>query len=293
LSDSDALSPAVVQSAASVAALVTDELPDQSTGQIVRNLVNNTLHAQGYKTLEHSYTVPLPEVYDPALVNCDTELVTLAQGIKRAGSARLCLYGPPGTGKTAYAQWLALELDTPLIVKRASDLISMFLGQTEKLIAAAFAQARDERAVLLIDEVDSFLQDRRQARASWDVSMVNEMLTQLESFGGIFIASTNLMDNLDQAVLRRFDLKLRFDYLRAAQIDELARRHCQQLELGGLSGEDLAALKFLTNLTPGDFATVARLHRLAPFQSTSAFVKALGAECAVKEGTQRAIGFIH
>lgn len=293
LSQSDALSPAVAQRAASVASLVADELPEQSAGNIVRNLVNRTLQAQGYKTLDYSNTSALPQLYDPALLNCDSELTTLAQGIKRAGSARLCFYGPPGTGKTAYAQWLAQELDTPLIVKRASDLISMFIGQTEKLIAAAFIQARDEKAVLLIDEVDSFLQDRRQARASWDISMVNEMLTQLESFEGIFIASTNLMDNLDQAVLRRFDLKLRFNYLGTEQAVELTERYCRQLKLGRPTNTELATIATLRNLTPGDFATVGRQHKFSPFNGAKAFVAALLAECDIKEGPAKAIGFIH
>ena len=48
--------------------------------------------------------------------------------------------------------------------------------------------------MLLLDEVDSFLQDRRQARQSWEVTLVNEMLTQMETFHGIFIASTNRLD---------------------------------------------------------------------------------------------------
>ena len=57
----------------------------------------------------------------------------------------------------------------------------------------------------------------RQDR-SWEVTGVNEMLTQMESFAGIFIASTNLRDNLDQAALRRFDLKIKFDFLLAPAV---------------------------------------------------------------------------
>ncbi|MBW6608203.1 ATP-binding protein, partial [Salmonella enterica subsp. enterica serovar Weltevreden] len=81
----------------------------------------------------------------------------------------------------------------------------------------AFRKAQNDGAVLLIDEVDSFLQDRRGAQHNWEVSEVNEMLTQMESFSGVFVASTNLMEGLDQAALRRFDLKVKFDYLRADQ----------------------------------------------------------------------------
>ncbi len=83
----------------------------------------------------------------------------------------------------------------------------------------------------MIDEVDSFLSDRRAAQRSWEVSMINEMLTQMESFSGIFIASTNLMDGLDQAALRRFDLKAKFDFLSDEQVWKLFVRHCRKLGL--------------------------------------------------------------
>jgi transitional endoplasmic reticulum ATPase len=93
-------------------------------------------------------------------------------------------------------------------------LLGAYVGENEQRIAAAFREAEQENAVLLLDEVDSFLQDRRQARQSWEVTLVNEMLTQMESFNGIFIASTNRLDGLDQATLRRFDLKMKFGYLK-------------------------------------------------------------------------------
>ncbi|SFV60837.1 ATPase, AAA family [hydrothermal vent metagenome] len=90
----------------------------------------------------------------------------------------------------------------------------MWVGGTEKNIANAFREAKEEKAVLVFDEVDSFLADRTGAKQSWEVTQVNEMLVQMENFDGIFIATTNLMDNLDRASLRRFDLKLEFSYLK-------------------------------------------------------------------------------
>ena len=77
------------------------------------------------------------------------------------------------------------------------------MGVTEKNLARAFAAAGEEQAVLLLDEVDSFLQERRKATQSWEITAVNEMLTQMEHYRGLFIASTNLMDDLDAAALRR------------------------------------------------------------------------------------------
>jgi transitional endoplasmic reticulum ATPase len=122
---------------------------------------------------------------------------------------------------------------------------------------------------------------------------VNEMLTQMESFSGVFIASTNLMEGLDQAALRRFDLKVKFDFLKSAQACELLRRHCIQLSISAPQPEQESRLQRLSKLTPGDFAAVARQHRFRPITSASALVAALEAECAVKEGARACIGFLH
>jgi SpoVK/Ycf46/Vps4 family AAA+-type ATPase len=176
-------------------------------------------------------------------------------------------------------------------MRRSSDLLSMWVGEAEKNIARAFRQAEREGAVLLIDEVDSFLQDRREAAHSWEATLVNEMLTQMESFSGVFIASTNLMRGLDQAALRRFDLKVKFDFLTAGQACELLRRHCVELAVTPPQQDQLARLARLQNLAAGDFAAVARQNRFRPILSAADLVVALEAECAVKEGAKLAIGF--
>jgi len=125
--------------------------------------------------------------------------------------------GSPGTGKSLYARHLASRLDKPLVQRHTSDLLSMWVGGTERNIAAMFEQAEGEAAVPLLNEADSFLQDRRGAARQWEVSQVNELLTRLESFKGLFVCATNLFEHLDPAVLRRFDLKVRLDHLDAGQ----------------------------------------------------------------------------
>jgi SpoVK/Ycf46/Vps4 family AAA+-type ATPase len=147
---------------------------------------------------------------------------------------------------------------------------------------------------LLIDEVDSFLQDRSKAQRNWEISMVNEMLTQMERFKGVFIASTNLMDGLDQASLRRFDLKLKFDYLRPAQSRELFQRWCQKLGLKDVAHEAHKMVESLEVLTPGDFAALGRRHHFAPFESPSEVAAALVDGCTLKQiPLNRKVGFIH
>lgn len=292
LAESEHLAPAVIARAAAVVASIQGELGETGAASAIELLVNQTLQAQGHPSLRKAGRHAAVDFYDPALVCADANLDEVMQGLQHAGSGRLCLYGPPGTGKTAYGRWLADQLQAPLHVKRASDLMSMYVGGSERAVAEAFAQAREDNAVLLVDEVDSFLQDRRGAKHSWESTLVNEMLTQMEAFPGIFVASTNLMDNLDPAALRRFDIKVRFGYLTAEQAWGLLLRYCESLGLPEPDVELKYRLARLTHLTPGDFALVARQHGFRPLASPSVLLAALQAECALKEGNKARMGFI-
>lgn len=292
LAASETLAPAVLTRAAAVAGAVAkcEGAPEPDAALLL--LVNQNLRVQGQAEVRAKDPARLPEIYDPALVHADTDLEALAEGILRAGSARLCLYGPPGTGKSAYARWLAQQLGRPLHLRRASDLISKWLGDSEKNIARAFREAERDHAVLVLDEVDSFLQERRDAAQSWEVTQVNEMLTQMEAFAGVFVATTNLIDGLDAASLRRFDLKAKFDYLRPEQAVELLRRHCQALALDKPGKAQAVRVGRIRQLTPGDFAAVVRRHAFRPLASCAELVDALCAECALKSGAKAAIGFV-
>lgn len=292
IAESDVLAPAVVTRAASVVRSIREDLGEEGSAAAFELLIGNTLEAQGHHRILRNDPNRLPDIYDPAFIHADCNLDEVASGLVMAKAGRLCLYGPPGTGKTAYGRWLADQMDVPLLVKRASDLMSMWLGETEKNIANAFKEAEQDGALLLIDEVDSFLQDRRGASKSWEVSQVNEMLTQMEAFPGVFIASTNLMSGLDQAALRRFDLKVKFDFLNPGQALEMFNRYCVRLGLETPESEQLARVTQLRKLTPGDFAAVIRQSRFRPIDTVAAFVSALVGECAVKEGGGAGIGFL-
>lgn len=293
IAEAESLAPAVVTRAAAVVRSIRGELSENDAAAAFELLIGNTLEAQGHKPIRKNDANRLPEIYDPQFIRADSDLSQVAAGLMQSKSGRLCLYGPPGTGKTAYGRWLAEQMGVPLMVKRASDLMGMYVGENEKNIARAFKQAEQDAALLLIDEVDSFLQDRRGAQRGWEVSLVNEMLTQMESFSGVFIASTNLMEGLDQAALRRFDLKVKFDFLKHEQAWELLRRYCLKLCIPTPQPDQRARLMRLEKLTPGDFAAVMRQSRFRPIASPAELVAVLEAECAVKEGARSSIGFLH
>ena len=117
--------------------------------------------------------------FDLSLIHADVDPCVLADNLVQSAERRfsLCLQGPPGTGKSALVRYLAERLGLEVMQRRASDLMSMWVGETEQQVASAFAEARDAGAFLVFDEADSLLADRRFARSTWEVSQVNEMLT--------------------------------------------------------------------------------------------------------------------
>ena len=162
--------------------------------------------------------------------------------------------------------------------------MSMWVGGTEQQIAEAFAEARAEGSILVFDEADSLLADRRGAVRSWEVSQVNEMLTWMESHPLPFACTTNFGENLDPATLRRFTFKIALDYLTPGQ-SRAAFRGCFGIEAP-------PAVENLTNLTPGDFAVVLRKAEiLGHLQDPKVLAELLEAECAAKPGHRRKIGF--
>ena len=278
LATNENIAPALVSNASKVVSSIETSNKPKAFTQII----NNTLKAQGYKEILESKSLGLPNNYNAELINTTIDLEELTTGIKESLNARLCLYGPAGTGKSAFGKYVAQSLDKPLIIKKGSDLLGCYVGQTEKNIADAFEEAKEEKAVLVFDEVDSFLADRSKASKSWEVTQVNEMLVQMENFDGIFIATTNLMDNLDRASLRRFDLKLEFDYLKSEQAWKMFISFAKELNLTKPSKSFQRAIENLRYLTPGDFAAVVRQHRFRPIRDIKDMITRLKSEVEAK-----------
>ena len=255
-------------------------------------VIDNTLKSQGHdKEKSADQGLPLPQSYNVEFINASTDLNKLACGIKESSNARICIYGAAGTGKSAYAKYIAKSLNKPLVLKKSSDLINQYIGETEKNIAQAFKEAREKGAVLVFDEVDTFLQDRSNAVRNWEISQVNEMLVQMENFEGIFIATTNLLDRLDSASIRRFDMKIEFGYLKSEQALSLFKKECEILGLKA-SSSDLKLVGSFAFLTPGDFAAVLRANKFSPLADANEFANRLNDEIRYKKiENERRVGF--
>jgi SpoVK/Ycf46/Vps4 family AAA+-type ATPase len=199
----------------------------------------------------------------------------------RPDSLNMLLYGPPGTGKTEFAKHLARTLNRKLVIKKASDLLNCYVGETEKAIRRMFKDAEKAKAILFLDEADSLIRDRSGAARNWEVTQVNEMLTQMENFKGIFIAATNFEGELDTASRRRFTLKVKFGYLKPEGIEKMWKAFFPSLEMPD-------AVRNIRMLTPGDFnAAYGSLRFYDVSELTSETVlDALKSEVAYKDGRE-------
>lgn len=285
-----ALSPALMTRATKVASAMLEAGADASIEVLLNDVIDSALKVQ-------SGDRPLTRVqvntfkYQLDALNTDCSLDDVMTGLASCGQGRLCLYGPSGTGKSAYAQHVAKVLGKPVLVKRASDILGSFLGETESNMAAMFREATTDDAVLILDEADSFLREREGARRGWEITIVNEMLTQMEAFEGIFFATSNLMDHLDTASLRRFDMKINFGYLKFDQRLILTQSVCDALKLDPTPYLE-ECLQQLDQLTPGDFDNVLRQSRMRPIRAVTDLIDRLKQETRLKAlSASRPIGF--
>ncbi|MEC7986993.1 MAG: ATP-binding protein [Myxococcota bacterium] len=120
---------------------------------------------------------------------------------------RLLLSGLPGTGKSMTAEALATALDRPLVKFDLSSVLSKWLGETEKLIGQVFDVAEAASAVLVLDEAEAILRQRgNNSNSGGGLSTgVAYMLTRFDRYEGVLVATTNRIEDLDEAFFRRFD----------------------------------------------------------------------------------------
>jgi SpoVK/Ycf46/Vps4 family AAA+-type ATPase len=258
-------------------------------------------HAKAIGVQSGSRMQPIPAAYDASILNTDVSLDRVVSSVTKASESapangwgaeyglNLLLWGAPGTGKTAFAQHIAETTGRELLVKRASDILSPFVGMTERYIAEAFEEASETGSILLIDEADSLLIDRRYARQSWETTQTNELLCQMESFPGMLICCTNLLDKLDPAVLRRFSWKVEFRELSPSARQKICARYFPGIT-GWDNAEDLSSLR---GLTPGDVKAVWQRSRTVGESYTTALdvIAALAEELRYKAPKADGIGF--
>ncbi len=289
------LTPAQIRTAVRFASLAGSGDAAAQEALIERQLRNADL-ALGSRR-EGAGVRPMSTRYDLGLLNVESrfEVPRIVQALQARGHGSLCFFGPPGSGKTALAEHIATALGRPLLVRQASDLVSKFIGETEQNMAGMFAEAQAENAVLLLDEADSYLQDRRGAQRTYEVTEVNEMLQGMERYQGVFICTTNLFDRIDQAALRRFTFKIRFRPLAPAQRQAMFVAEALGGQSAGLTPAVCERLGRLEQLCLGDFAAVKRqADILGTAFDAQEFLDQLEAEHRIKPEVRehRGVGFV-
>jgi hypothetical protein len=145
-----------------------------------------------------------------------------------ARGVRLLFAGPPGTGKTLSAEVLAHALDADLLIVDVSRVVSKWVGETEKNLAAVFDAAENSQAVVLFDEADALFARRTEVSGAHDRYANLEtayLLQRLERFEGLAILATNLRQNIDAAFVRRLEFVLEFSEPDREQRVALWKRH--------------------------------------------------------------------
>jgi len=288
----DGVSNAQLESAIKVSRLVAPENKAERDHAIV----------QAIRRSQRALSRELTDAFKPSVTQYSLEYLNTAgrfspvqilRSFRKRPKGSVLLYGPPGTGKTQFVEYMAAQLSLPLVNKSAAALLSKWVGESEKNIAAAFEEAAAEDAILFFDEGDSFLRSRAFAQHSWEVTQTNELLQRMERFDGIVIVATNLFRDLDAAALRRFTFKIEFREL------DLDQRWKMFLAEAGLT-EKIASidaktrdkwekrLVFMSYLTPGDFATIKRQCLvLDTVLSPEDWLAQLEIECEVKSAAPR------
>jgi SpoVK/Ycf46/Vps4 family AAA+-type ATPase len=296
LTERKGLTPAQIRTAVRFAGLAKSSEDTTAFEGLIERQLKNSDEALGNKAASDK-TRKQVTTYDLDMLNVETrfDIPRIVEALKARGHGTLCFYGAPGTGKTALGEHISRALGKPLIVKQASDLVSKYVGETEQNMAAMFKEAEAEKAVLLLDEADSFLQDRRGAQRTYEVTEVNEMLQQMERYNGIFVCTTNLLDRIDQAALRRFTFKIKFKPLTKEQREKMFITEALKGDAEKFTDALRTRLAKLEQLSPGDFASVKRqVDILATEFSSDEFIEQLEAEHRIKPEVReaRGMGFV-
>ncbi|QBR02367.1 ATP-binding protein [Paraburkholderia pallida] len=171
----------------------------------------------------------------------------IARGEERGLGLAALFHGPSGTGKTLAAEALGTALDLDVFRVDLSQLVSKYIGETEKNLCRVFDAAQASGAILLFDECDAIFGRRGEVERGQDRYAnleVSYLLQRMESYRGISILTTNLRNAIDPAFMRRLRFVVSFPFPDYAQRMEI----WQRLFANGVPVQDI------------DFAQLARLN---------------------------------
>ncbi|PIA13000.1 vacuolar protein sorting factor [Coemansia reversa NRRL 1564] len=191
---------------------------------------------------------------------------------KRTPWRGILLYGPPGTGKSYLAKAVATEAHSTFYAVSSSDLVSKWMGESERLVKNLFAMARENKpSIIFIDEVDSLCGTRGEGESEASRRIKTEFLVQMNGVGNddtgvLVLGATNIPWALDSAIRRRFEKRIFIPLP-----DTPARARMFQLHIGNtpcmLTQRDYRMLADRTNGYSGsDIAVIVRDALMQPIR---------------------------
>ena len=209
-----------------------DTNDDSSTAQYLMELVSNTNYyvpQTSYRNLK--YLTKMEYSSKPLLLPnaLEEDVVGISKTInKKLGLSKFLFYGAPGSGKTESAYQIARMLNRDILSISFEQLIDSRLGETAKNVVKLFDEINHlpyNRAIILFDEIDSLVLDRINSNDLREMGRVTSVfLKELERLNEhiVIIATTNLIDKFDKALLRRFDAIISFDRYSKEDLIEIA-----------------------------------------------------------------------
>ena len=182
----------------------------------------------------------------------------LESQVNKKNGFAILLEGWPGTGKSEMIWMLGEKVNKDVLLVQRSDILDMYVGNAEKNLAKFFRQALEDDSILLIDELETLVRNRNGSNQGHEEALIGEFLSQMDLFkekGGMIAATTNHVDKLDAAIVRRFEDHQTFDFLRPDQ----AISSWQKFFGGSISTDLQPRLQNMHRLTPADFAAVAKV----------------------------------
>lgn len=217
--------------------ILRDTIRQQQTSGLTKVGSENHLHRAEDREINELILEKLTSDYTFENLVCDSKIKKeLAYFIKEHQTAdllrkydlpianKVLLYGPSGCGKTLASYVLAGELHKMMVVVNLGAIVSAKLGETSKNLAKIFRKAASEECIIFIDEFDSLGKVRDYSQDHGEMKRVVNTILQLFDYlpqNSLIIAATNQKEMVDDALLRRFDLSVKFDLPTEKQIQEL------------------------------------------------------------------------
>lgn len=278
-----------------------------NTDIISINMVSNVLDSNWLSNLslnydneiDHIRNIDLDTNYNIEYINIKhndpkdivDKLKTFYQNYPK-DTINILLNGNSGTGKSQYAAYIANKCNKKLITIVGSNILDMWVGESEKKINRIFTSLTNND-ILLIEEADALFTSRENlGHRMHDKALVNEFLAHLERYKGTLIITTNYLRDIDKAFLRRFNLKLEFLDIKRENIHKILMDNINIFKLVKSKIRD-TDLDNLRELRLGDIGNVNKNIKFFNIKTAQEYIDALKREITIrKEDSSNSMGFL-